>query len=292
MQAGGRIDFGWWMDPGQCWGFGNRFFGLGRDNLRFQSNNLENSILAIPFFDVSGNQNDALLVAYPGLRNGSIDITGSSEVLLNDAYARLLFCKGCYGRIDLLAGYTFSRFNENLYMLSNSVVTGGTETVGTRLTVFDQFVAHNEFHGALLGLSAVRDCGGCWTLSAVAKISFGNMHETAQIDGFNRIAVPGQPTQTNEGGLFTDPDTNIGTFSRNQFTAITELGLTLGYKIAPCTQLTVGYTLLYWNDAVRPGTLIDPQIGSSSTAGNHPRFQFNRDDFWVQGINLGLSKEF
>jgi hypothetical protein len=94
-----------------------------------------------------------------------------------------------------------------------------------------------------------------------------------------------------EGGLFTG-ERNIGTFSRSEFTAVTEVGLTLAYHWGPCTRLTVGYTFIYWSDVLRPGDQIDPRVGESPELGEHPAFRFNRGDFWVQGINLGLVREF
>jgi len=80
------------------------------------------------------------------------------------------------------------------------------------------------------------------------------------------IASPGQTTQTSTGGLFT-AGSNIGSHSRNEFTAITELGLNLGYRFSPCTQLNVGYTLIYINDVISPAKNIDTSVGGSS---GHP----------------------
>ena len=75
--------------------------------------------------------------------------------------------------------------------------------------------------------------------------------------------------------------------SRDEFTAITELGLNLGYRFAPCTQLNVGYTLIYINDVIQPAKNIDTSIG-----GDHPLVAFQHSDFWIQGINLGVTHEF
>jgi hypothetical protein len=291
MQAGGRADFGWWLDPSQCWGVGNRFFGLGREDASFRTTSLDNPVLAIPFFDVEQNANDALLVAYPGLRTGSVEVLSSSEVFGNDVYARLLFCRGCYGRIDLLTGYHFSRVNENVEIRSQALVVGGGDTFGTEVEVFDYFGTRNEFHGAILGASFTYDCGGCWSLQGLARTAIGNMHETARLEGGTRFAVPGQATDFSDEGLLV-ADSNSGVRSRDEFTAISELGLTLGYKVAPCTQITLGYTFMYWNDVLRPGNLIDPAVGTSTAAGTRPQFRFNRSDFWVQGISLGFAKDF
>ena len=122
-------------------------------------------------------------------------------------------------------------------------------------------------------------------------MSLGSMFEETSIRGSTRIAVPGQTTQDFNSGLFA-AESNSGTFSRSEFTAITEVGAKLGYRIAPCTQVTVGYTFIYWNDITTAATAIDPTVGTSDTTGDHPRFEFKHSDYWVQGLNLGFTKEF
>ena len=85
------------------------------------------------------------------------------------------------------------------------------------------------------------------------------------------------------------PDSRIGSHSRNEFTAITELGLNLGYRFSPCTQLNVGYTLIYINDVISPAKNIDTSVGGSS---GHPLVAFQHSDFLIQGLNLGVTREF
>ncbi len=292
MAAGGRFDVGFWMDPHECWGIGNRFFGLGRDSASFQIDSLDNPVLAIPFFDFDLDANNALLVAYPGLFTGDVDIDATSEVLGNDVYARFLLCRDCDSRLDFLTGYHFSRINDDLRINSSRTVTevGGNIPLGTVTDVFDEFDVRNEFHGVILGLQHEYD-SCCWTWTALARMSLGSMRERVIIDGSTRIAVPDETPTVTAGGLFTG-DENIGEFSRSEFTAVTEVGLTLGYKWGPCTRLTVGYTFIYWNDVLRPGDQIDPSVGEDPAGNQHPRFRFNHGDYWVQGINLGLVREF
>ena len=109
MQAGGRLDIGFWFDGRQCYGIGNRFYSLAKDDGGFRIDTLDNPVLAIPFFNFDADQNEALLVSYPGLRSGSIDVDASSEVFGNDLYVRMLICRDCDSRLDLLAGYSFAR---------------------------------------------------------------------------------------------------------------------------------------------------------------------------------------
>ncbi len=286
MQAGGRMDLGFWLDPSECLGVGNRFYGLGRDDMRFQTDSFDNPVLAIPFIDV--DTEEALLLAYPGLATGSVDVRGSSEVLGNDLYARFLICRDCDSRLDFVTGWSFSRINDDLRIRGNTTVTevGGNIPIGTETEVFDRFDTRNEFHGVILGLMHEYECR-CWSWQTMARMSIGNMNQRVIIDGQTSIGVPGDDPEVTAGGLFTNPDTNIGEFSRNEFTAVTEVGLNLAYHVGPCTKLTVGYSFLYWSDVLRPGDHIDRTIGD-----DRPAFRFNRGDYWVQGVNLGFVREF
>ena len=291
MTAGGRVDFGFYIDPRQCAGYGFRTFGIGRDSSEFRVKSQDEPVLAIPFFDFDAGANDALLVAYPGLRTGVVAVTGSQSVFGNDVYGRYLLCRDCNNRLDFITGWHYSRIADNLDVRSRSTVTeiGGTIPVGTRTTIVDQFDARNEFHGAILGLQWQRSCG-VWTTQWLGRISIGNMHESMNITGSTQIAVPGQPVQNSTGGILTAAS-NIGRFSRDEFTAITELGFNLGYRFNCCTQLNIGYTFIYWNDILGSGTAIDPAIGDDNGT-TRPQFTFRHSDFWVQGLNLGLTKEF
>ena len=288
MQAGGRFDIGFWCDERQCTGIGNRFFGLGRDDMRFQIDSLDEPVLAIPFIDADASANEALLVAYPGLLSGSIDVQGSSEVLGNDLYARFLICRDCDSRLDFITGWHFSRINDDLRIRSRSTVTevGGSIPIGTQTDVFDRFDTRNEFHGAILGLVHEYECH-CWSWQTLARISLGSMNQRVIIDGQTTIAVPDEDPEITAGGLFTNPDTNIGEFERSEFTAVTEVGLSLAYHVGPCTKLSVGYSFIYWSDVLRPGDQIDTSVGE-----DRPQFRFDRGDYWVQGVNLGFVREF
>ncbi|HMC12591.1 MAG TPA: BBP7 family outer membrane beta-barrel protein, partial [Pirellulaceae bacterium] len=291
MQAGGRIDFGFYLNPTQTVGFGDRVFGLGRDSSEFRVSSNNVPVLAIPFHDVASGANDALLVAYPGLRTGAITITGSSSLIGNDVYGRFLLCRDCKSRLDFITGWNYTRVADDVAIRSRSTVTeiGGNIPVGTVTNIADFFTTRNEFNGGILGLQWQRCCD-VWTTQVLGRMSLGNMHETLLINGSTSIASPGQATQTTGTGLFAAAS-NGGRHSRNEFTAITEIGYNLGYRFAPCTQLNIGYSLLYWNDILAPANNIDTSIGTNGTT-TRPVVNFRHSDFWVQGLNLGITKEF
>jgi hypothetical protein len=290
MQAGGRVDLGTWTDLRQCIGVGWRFFGLGDDSTEFNITSLQNPVLAIPFTDVT-NGNDALLVAFPGLRSGQVNFSASSNVIGNDVYARFLICRDHDSRLDFLTGWHYSRIEDSIQLRSRVTITDTTSVdFGTVTNVSDRFDARNSFNGGILGLLWERQCG-CWSTTALARMALGNMSERVTINGATQITRPTGQNQSSNTGLFA-ASSNIGTYSRDEFTAVTEVGLTLGYRWGRCTQLTVGYTFIYWNDVVAAADAINPTLGTSAGGQQQPQFSFEHSDYWVQGLNLGFVREF
>jgi hypothetical protein len=285
MSVGGRFDVGFWTDLRQCYGIGWRFFGLGTDGLDFAITSLDNPVLAVPVVDFATGNNDAVLVAYPGLRTGSISVGGESELYGNDVYGRFLLCRNCVSRWDFITGYHFSRINDSLELTASITdVTSGTQDIFR-----DQFATRSEFHGGILGLMWERECG-CLTTQVMARMSLGGMHEEVAINGTRTIIDPGQDPVVVSGGIFT-AGSNIGTYERTEFTAVTEVGVNLGYRVGNCTELTVGYTFLYWHDVQRVGDTIDTAIGTAGGV-TRPQFDFADTGFWVQGLSLGFVREF
>ncbi len=289
MQAGGRVDFGTYLNPAQTVGIGDRFFGLGRDSTEFRVASNDVPVLAVPFHDFNANANDALLVAYPGLRSGNISVIGSSSIVGNDVYTKILLCRDCINRWDFITGWNWTRIADDVALRTRTtIISDPTLPAGTVLTTLDQFRATNNFNGGILGLQWQRNCG-YWTTQMLGRMSIGNMHEVLQVNG--QSAVNGTVVTNPAGGIFTRAS-NIGRHARNEFTAITEVGLNLGYRFAPCTQLNIGYTFMYFNDMLSPANNIDTGVGTASTGLVHPAVLFRHSDFWVQGLNLGITKEF
>jgi hypothetical protein len=82
-------------------------------------------------------------------------------------------------------------------------------------------------------------------------------------------------------------------FTQHDFCFSPEASLKLGYHVSQNLTVTVGYSVVYWSTVVRPGDQIDRTINPSQIDGAlageaRPIFRFNHDDFWAQGLNLGL----
>ncbi|MFM9066824.1 MAG: BBP7 family outer membrane beta-barrel protein, partial [Planctomycetota bacterium] len=122
----------------------------------------------------------------------------------------------------------------------------------------------------------------------------GNTRGTVMIDG-KTTTVDGSIT-TSSGGLLA-LDSNIGTFEQDQLSLVNEMGLNLGYQVAPAWRVIVGYTFIYWSRVLRAGQQIDREIdpnqippapNTAVISPARPAFQFNWTDFWAQGVTVGL----
>lgn len=288
MTPGMRLDFGTWVDHCQVLGIGGRFWFLGKDTGNYSVTSDQQPVIARPFYDFDNDQADALLVAFPGLRSGNLNVWATNEVLGADFYARMLLLNTCNGRVDLIGGYQFSRINDDFRIVSNTLALAddGGIIEGTTFRIGDQFNTRNEFQGGSIGLMWERECCG-WTWNVMGKVGLGNMRQTAIVNGFNTVTVPGQSPVTEPGGLLT-AETNIGEDSRDEFCAIPEINLSLSYRIRPCLSLSVGYNFMYWSDVLRPGDIIDTTIDTDGDLNTRPMLVFNSSSYWVQGLNLGL----
>jgi hypothetical protein len=286
-RPGGRVEAGLWLDQCECWAVGGRFYWLGDATLNYNNSSTGSPILAIPFTEGQDGSQDARLLSYPGTFNGSMNATATSEVFGGDAYLRAQWCQTSWGRVDLLGGYQFARINEGFVMNSTAADFGGASN-----QLSDTFDTKNEFHGGVLGLMAhVDHCW--WYVDALAKVGLGNMHQTVDISGRSVSTVGGTTSVINNSGLFAQP-TNVGTHSRNQFTAIPEVGVNVGWHVTNCLDVNFGYTLIVFTGVVRPGDAIDTtvntsQIGGALTGAARPAFNFTDNDLVVHGLNMGLT---
>jgi hypothetical protein len=249
-------------------------------------------IIGRPFFNTTLGQNDAFLVAFPGLSQpGSIRVLSKNDLIGGDAFVRRnLWDDGC-GSLDVLGGYQFTRLDDSLAISSTST-TGPLANlpVGSQLSIFDSFRTQNEFHGASAGVLA-RSYRGNITLEALAKIAVGNMRQRVTIDGNSTVAVAGGGTTTSTGGLYALP-THIGTQERNRVAFVPELNVNVLYDLSDNWRLIGGYSFIYWSNVVLAGNQIDTNLNLSQLPGPlvgvaQPQAKVQRTDFWIQGLNFG-----
>jgi len=210
----------------------------------------------------------------------------------------------------VLYGVRFANLDESLRVVEDlqqfTNITTNPPTLGNEIDVVDRFGTENQFFGGEIGYETEWQFRR-WSLNFLSKVAIGNTRQTVNISGSTTIDDGLGAIDTSMGGLltqnFTHPDGfvvgNIGTYERDEFSMIPELGLTMGYNLTRRLKLTAGYTLLYWSNVVRPGDQIDLDVNgnllnrngvpdpTTIVPGDHPRFVFRQTDLWAQGLNLG-----
>ena len=294
---GYRGMIGVWFDPQQTWGIAGRGLYFDHDTANFSAQSSGSPILARPFFDVDLNVQDALVVAYPGISSGSINIDGSTEIQGFELFLRKMLYYGYGNRIDFLGGFHTTRVNDSLRINDVIVVedTGGVFPVGTEIETDDIFKTRNEFYGGELGLMA-QGFDGRLTWNLISKVSLGATQETVSIKGQSTTTIPGGSTNTRPSGLLALPS-NIGVYERDEFTIVPELSLNLAYSLTSRFQATVGYTFMYWSNAAMAAEAVDTSINPTQidppiVGPEAPVYTLTDESFWVQGLTFGLNARF
>jgi hypothetical protein len=298
MAAGARTDFGVWLDPCESLGVGAKFWGLDGDRTSFAVDDTTQAVIGRPFFNILPfvEAEDALLIASPGIATGGIQVTSSSSVLGGEAYLRSNILAGRGYHMDFVGGYHFMRLDDDLTITSNSTLLSGP-AAGTLINVLDSFDARNEFHGGTLGaVTEIRR--GRWTFTSLAKLSVGNMRQTVHISGSQTNTPPvGDPEIFPVGMLALS--TNNGTHARDEVAWIPEFGINASYEVRSWMRLTVGYNAIWFSNVVFSGDQIDRNVNPTYFAGSlvqlpppAPLFGFRDTDYWLHGLNLGLTFTF
>ena len=296
LQAGGRITLGTWLDGTHNAGIGTRFYALDGSSERFDTVTDGSTIIGRPFFNVGLNEEDAVLIGFPGEVSGDIHVKLTNSLIGNDAFFRIMLERSRLRRLDVISGYQFLRMDDDLRVQSTSnVIDPASLIFGAQINIFDRFRATNEFHGAMIGLQGVMGRGNM-SLTALGKLGIGNNHQQVIIEGRQAVSFPPGPATAIPGGLFAQPS-NTGTHIRDRICVIPEMTLNLAYHVRSNVSVHVGYNLIWMSNVVVSGDQIDRRVNLSQIPGpvvgpNLPAFQFNSTEYWVQGINLGVNWNF
>jgi hypothetical protein len=298
LRTGARVGFGIWLDPEHNVTLGGKFYGLKSERQAFFAASDGDPILARPFFNAVLNQQDALLIAFPGLVEGNISVDHESDNFMgSEAYFQIMMLRECRRRVDLILGYHFLRMDDSLTINSFHTITeiGGVLPAGTTFDLTEQFRTENEFHGGEIGLAG-NMARGCWSLDGLIKTSLGNQRQQVSIAGTGEVNIPPGPAAPLNGGFLALP-TNSGVFERNRFILVPEATLNLTYHHTPCLSFHMGYNIIWMTESVTSGDQIDLRLNLSQQAGPlvgpaFPQFPFRERDYWVQGINFGVNLDF
>ncbi len=263
----------------------------------FSAASTNGMILARPFTDANSMTSQAVVVAYPGSSNGTIDIRANSGNLYG---ANLDLTENAYNndwfRLYSMIGYQFYRYDEALRVQQTITPTpGGNFVTGTQIASNDNFSTRNEFHGLDLGFRSQFTLMDNLYLELLTKVAVGRLHRDVDIGGNQTVSVPGINPVTLPGGVLALPS-NSGSTSEADWRAIPQVGVTFAWEVRPYLTVRAGYSFIYFNQIVRAGEQVDTTInpnllpGANSALGgaNRPAFNITRTDMWMQSINLGM----
>ena len=286
---GVRVSGDQWLRADSPFGVNGAVTLLERDssNLTFRDHTIVP--LARPFLDAATGQWKSLIVAGQspqfGDLSGSINVYSRIEFFGEDANALVRLTQGETYRLNFLAGGHFLQMRERLKITGTSRVLPDEVVL---IGVTDEFRTYNKFFGGQLGLNGQWHRGR-WSLEGKGVLALGGDLQEIRTQGDRVLHTPLART-TEDFGLYVLPS-NRGNFARGTVDFVTEWGLTLGWSPSPRFRARFGYSLLTWNNPVRPGDQIQPidlsQLDSQAPPVK-PSVPFRTDSFWAQGLHVGL----
>lgn len=295
-RSGARFAAGIQFGPENAFGFDAGYLFLTARTIGTTLTSPGNPVLARPFFNLATNREDSSIVTYPGAVSGTVDINNSSSFQgFETNLSARVWCEG-KNRLTLLAGFRYLNLDEDLNI--TEVVTGQAKALqfaGININVSDRFALNNDFFGGQIGVRSEYHFGK-FELDVVAKIALGDSRETSTVSG-RTVANTAIPINAPAGLLALA--SNSGTFTRNAFAVVPEVGVNLGLRITERFSAFAGYTFIYWSDVARPGDQIDRNLNpnlipTSNTFGTpggpaRPAPGIRSTDFYAHGLNVGLS---
>ncbi len=195
-----------------------------------------------------------------------------------------------------MIGWRYLKLDESL-QVTEDLISLSTTNPG-RFDILDRFETTNEFNGFDFGWQCRRSRGR-WFCDGLFRMAVGMTQQTVRINGQTAIEPAGSSPQLSDGGLLAQTS-NIGTYSRDQFSIVPEINANLGYQFCDCLGIFLGYTGVYWSNVVRPGDQISRDVNPNLlpppvdplTGSQRPQFVFRETSFYAQGFNFGLDCRF
>ncbi|TWT37655.1 hypothetical protein KOR34_26130 [Posidoniimonas corsicana] len=261
----------------------------------FATSSDEFPILARPFFNSQSGQQDALLIGFGGLVSGGLSVDASSEFRSYELQMRQDAC--CYrgANMELTVGYRAAELDDGIAIRQTSLALSGP-TAGATTNLEDLFSTSNTFHGGQVGFTCQLVQGRRWSYDCTVKTALGATRQKARIAGSTTVTTGGG-SSTSDAGLLVQ-GSNAGEYSRSEFSAVSEVGLTLRYRLKKSTSLSVGYNIVFWSDVLRAAEQIDAAVNPTQippgtlTGDPRPAFGFASTSYWAQGFRAGLESRF
>jgi hypothetical protein len=299
---GARINLGYWGDECQSYGAETSLILVARQQIHFTDDRCP--VIVRPFCSANTLEETALLVAFPGIASGSVQIDYTSGMwgwegngaisLVNDPIISGV-------RLSLLVGLRYLEMTEDLTIDSTTAYNlfiadpAFAANAGSVLHVHDDFLARNQFFGPQLGIDArfYLDLGA---VDFRAKLAAGANAEQVKINGSQLIERFNGPTTVSRGGLLALA-TNIGSHRKYQMDLVPEFDMNWLIKFGQHFNLNLGGSILYVNRVVRPGDQIDRTldvnlipnfIRAVPVSDRRPGLPFFQSDWYAIGLSAGL----
>lgn len=295
---GFRLGAGYMFDQDYGTGIEAGFVYLSSNSSNFFFDSADHDgILARPYVDATSGDPASVLVGFPGLSTGTINV----ESKVGDFYSvNLNLIENIWEqesgwRMDALFGYRFASFSDKLRINQH---LDSEMLPDTSIDSSDDFAAKNTFNGLDLGLRTSYRWSDRLSLNVLTKVAAGNMHRTVDIRGRTVTTVGALPPEIATGGVYA-LSSNIGEHRRNDWTVLPEGGANLVWKFRSNMNLKLGYSMIYLTKAARADDQIDftvnPNLFPPTVAPltpSRPAFQVQNTDFWIQSLNVGLDVTF
>ena len=303
LTAGFDLCKGWGMEAG--------YFALERRATGFSAvtDDNGNPLIARPVFNNQGPGENAYLYALPDTASGAVAVVSQSRLQGGELNLSAIVYLDPSATFRVFTGFRMMELDETLFVAGTvtPLVPGFLTYLGAAAdppnvySDFDGFKIYNRFYGGQIG-GRFDWHSDRFDLGLVGKLALGSTQELVFINGTSSLSSSGNTPVTNPGGLLTQPS-NSGRFFHSNFGVIPELGIDLGYRVAPYLRLAFGYNFLYWNRVARPGDQIDRVVSASQVARDptfgagpggdlRPVFQPRESSFWAQGLTFGIEFQF
>ncbi len=325
LQSGFRVRGGHWFDRNDGSGWQAEFFMLATRSDNFNASSTGDPILGRPFTNALSGDQDAQLIAYPGLASGSLNFNAETrlysigfnywaELVVDTCDCCCCSCNSCgqcgqrrnssnsngcgeqyYAARDRSLGL---KLGPRFYHLDDTLLADESLTSiasGNQFRILDSFKTENSFLGAEIGLQ-MRRRRQALSLDLGLNLALGATRQELDVRGQTTVTTGGVPVTTN-GGFYAQ-STNSGSWHRNRFSLVPSLKCALGYEVRNGWRLSVAYNLMYWTNVLRAAEQIDSTINpnlfppsiATATDPNRPAVLFKESDYLAHGISFGIEK--
>lgn len=287
-----RVTYAWWLVDPEIISIDTSFMIMEQRQLIFTaaSDDLGNPTISRPFFNVTGNTQDADPRSLPFVQRGAINDSFLTRLMgaeanfkynvtgrpCDEGLALMLFTGPRWIRLD-------ERYQSNDFSQDLPAGTAESRTFSDRVTCYNNFI------GGQVG-GALRWRWDRLSLDLIGKLAVGANYQTINAAGTvtQTEDLTGFTTVSNEG-LYVQ-STNAGVHHAHQVSIVPEFSLTVGFFLTDNFRFSVGGGFWNMSNVVRPGAVLDNRIdlqapGIPTTS---PARRFTQTDFWTEWVSFGF----